>query len=1089
MLCTNCREENPEGTRFCGYCRAPLRTGPAEAVAELRQLTVLFCDLVGSTSLAESLDPEDLREVTGDYQTVCETIIRRHDGHIAQYLGDGVLVYFGYPVAHEDDARRAVRTGLEIIGALAALTTRLQKQRGIALIARLGIHTGPVVVGEVGGGERREHLAVGKTPNLAARIQNIAAPGAVVVSHDTYRIVHGFFEFIPLGAHEIKGLSEVVTLYRVVRESGAESRLDVGRRTGLTPLTGRDEELALLERRWSRVSNSGGHAVLVQGEAGIGKSRIVDSLRERVEGQSATVLECFCTPYAQNTPLFPIVGLVERTLGFTRETADSDKRAALEKRLASRGLLTEETSALMAEFVAIPPADVDPLVNYSPQKRRERTLETLLAWLSAVAHERPALWIVEDLHWADPTTLEFVSSVLGSLSTEPLLVLLTFRPDFAATWHANGRISSMTLTRLAPGETGSMVARVAHGKAIPADVLTQIVARAEGVPLFVEEVTKAVLEMGVLIEREDRFEISGPLPADLIPSTVQGSLDARLDRLGPAKAIAQLAATIGREFSYELLSAVAGDVQTELRPGLDRLIGAELVYRRGDSPEETYLFKHALVRDAAYQSLLKKSRRALHERIAEALTSRFPETARQHPELVAEHFSAAGRADQAVKFWLLGGQLAVGRGANQEAITHLNRGLELVSELPAADRLQQELEFLIALVPALIASEGWASAELERVYRRAEELVDLLGETPHRFTVLAGTMGYHFVAGRVTQSLGLANQLFELATSIGDLLLLTVGRQNCSAVHCYHGDFRLAVEHAEAGLAMLDVERERLIGRMLGLSSCVGLLTYEYVALWMLGLPERSMRTSERCVALAREVGHPPSIGFALTARAGSCYLQGDAKGTLTTGDEALRVAREERLGFFEPIITAYRGWGLSELGEPAEGLAQIRGATERYRRAGNGVQQVWLHAMLADVQSKAGEWNDAFSTLASAMTLAKRNGEGLFEPELYRLKGEFLLAQAIGAAGPPKVASSDDRATELAHAERCIREALDLSRRQEARMLELRSLVSLCRVRRVLGAVSQERDALAAVYTAFTEGFETPDLREARITLEALQA
>ena len=719
----------------------------------------------------------------------------------------------------------------------------------------------------------------------------------------------------------------------------------------------------------------------------------------------------------------------------------------------------------MAAFLAIPPADVDPLVNYSPQKRRERTLETLLAWLLAIAHEQPALWIVEDLHWADPTTLDFVGSVLRSLSSEPLLVVLTFRLEFVAPWHASDRVSSVMLMRLAPDETGSMAAQVAHGKAIPADLLKQIVARAEGVPLFVEEVTKAVLEMGVLIEREDRFELSGPLPADLIPPTVQGSLDARLDRLGPAKATAQLAATIGREFKYDLLSAVAGEGESDLRRNLDRLKGAELIYQRGDSPEETYLFKHALLRDAAYQSLLKKSRRTLHERIGEALTSRFPETAKQHPELVAEHFSAAGSADQAVKLWLLGGQLAVGRGANQEAISHLNRGLQLVTELPAAGRLDEELSLLIALVPALIASEGWASAELERIYRRAAELVDLLGETPHRFTVLAGTMGYHFVAGRVTQSLALAKQLFELSTRIGNPLLLTVARQNCSVGHCYHGDFRLAIEHAEAGLAMLDVDRERLIGRMFGLSACVGLLTYEYIASWMLGFPERSTRTCERSVALARELGHPPSVGFALTARTGSSFLQGDASRTLASGDEALRVAHEERLGFWEPMITVFRGWAVSELGERAEGIAQIRGAIERYRAAGNGVQQVWMHVILADAQWKAGEWADALSTLDGAKKLARENGEGLFEPELHRLEGEFLFAQATGSAGPSTAASSAERATGLAHAERCIRESLDLSRRQEARMLELRSLVSLCRVRRALGAGSQEDDALAKVY------------------------
>jgi len=1083
MRCPNCREDNPDATRFCGYCGALLRTGPGDGTGELRQLTVLFCDLVGSTALSESLDPEDLGEVTGAYHAVCETMIRKHDGHIAQYLGDGVMAYFGYPMAHEDDARRAVRTALEINHALSELTGRFRTRRGITLSARVGIHTGPVAMGEGVGVLRREPLAVGKTPNLAARIQNIATPDTVVVSHDTYRLVRGFFDFRSLGAHEIKGLSEVVTLYRVVGESGAENRLDVGRRAGLTPLTGRDRECTLLDRCWEDVAVRGSHAVMLQGEAGIGKSRMVDALRDRVERQSAAVLECFCTPYTQNTPLFPIVSLVERTLGFTRETADADKLAALENRLAMRGLLTAETSALMAGILEIRPAGADPLVNYSPQKRRERTLETLLAWLMAVAHERPALWIVEDLHWADPTTLEFVSSVLRSLSPEPVLVVLTFRLDFVAPWEISDRVSSLVLRRLSPEETSSMTALVARGKTMPADVLNQIVARTEGVPLFVEEVTKAVLEMGVLIEREDRFELSGPLPPKLIPPTVQGSLDARLDRLGPAKATAQLAAAIGREFGYDLLSAVATEGEDNLRRNLDRLLSAELIYRRDDSPEETYLFKHALLRDAAYQSLLKKSRRALHERIGEALTTHFPETAKQRPELLAEHYSEAGSVDQAVKLWLLSGQLAVGRGANQEAIRHLKRGLELIDELPAAERLSQELELLIALVPALIASEGWASAELEGIYRRAGQLVNLLGETPHRFTVLSGTMGYHFVAGRVTQGLALSKQLFELSSRLGNPLLLTVAHQNCSVGHCYHGDFHLAVEHADAGLAMLDMERERLIGRMFGLSACVGLLTYQYIAYWMLGFPQRSMQTCERGLALARELNHPPSVAFALTARTGSSFLQGAADRTLAAADEALHVAREERLGFWEPMLTVFRGWAVSDLGEPADGIALIRDGLRRYGAAGNGVQQVWMHVILAEAQSKAGDWDDALATIARTKNVASVNGEGLFEPELYRLEGELLVARATRAAG----ASSDGRESELAAAEHAIREALVLSRRQGAKMLELRSLVSLHRVRTAAGGAAQEAAELAKVFASFTEGFDTADLRDARAALDVV--
>jgi class 3 adenylate cyclase/tetratricopeptide (TPR) repeat protein len=1048
--------------------------------AEVRPLTVLFCDLVGSTALSELLvndeDGEDYNEVTGRYRAVCVAAINRHDGYVAQILGDGVLAYFGFPIAHEDDARRGIRAALEIVEGLKELSPWVHKEYGVAALrARLGIHTGPVVVSEVESGERRELLALGKTSNLASRIKDVADPDDVLVTHDTFKIVPGFFEFSPLGAHELKGFSETTLLYRILRESGAQSRIDVQRRSGLTPLTGRDEELAILEGHWNAASTGNSHTVLVRGEAGIGKSRIVDALRVRIADHQSAILECFCTTYARNEPLFPIVEQVERVLGFTRETTNAEKRAVLDRRLGLRGILTEETSALMAELLSIPLSEENPILSYSPQKRRERTLETLLEWFLASAADGPTLWVVEDLQWMDPTSLEFVSSVLASSSTLPLLVILTFRPEFVAPWPIGGRLSSMDLTRLADELGASMAVRVAHGKAIPGEVLGRIVELSNGIPLYVEEITKSVLDLGVLIEREDHFEITGPLPANLIPPSMHGSLTARLDRFGSAKILAQIAAAIGREFSYALLSVVADQPDIELRRSLDVLLGTELVNRNEDSPEETYLFKHALLQDAACASRPKRSLRSLHKRIAEALTNRFPEIAEHNPERVAHHYNEAGHADQAVIFWWRAGHLAVVRAANHEAITHLRRGLEKVNKLPASHQFEQELELLVTLIPALIAAEGWASVELERVYRRAAELVDLLGNTPYRFKVLAGTMGYHFVAGRVAQSLELARELLALASAIDDPelgpRLVTMGRQDCSAAHCYHGDFRLAIEHAEAGLAEQILDNELILARELGLSPCVGMLAYQNIAFWMLGRPQRSKEAGERCLALALELGHPPSIGFALTGRTASCYLQGDAEATLACAEEALRLTREERLGFWEPMIAVFQGWAIAELSDRAKGIGLIREAIKRYYATGNGLEQVWFHAILAQAEWKAGESRNAFNTLAQAMTLARINGEGLFEPELYRLEGEFLFAQA-----------------RFAEAEQRIRESLDMACCQEAKMLELRSLVSLCRVLRESGDIAPARDMLWETYQSLPEEFETPDRREAQAMLATLK-
>lgn len=1082
MRCASCRTENPDAMKFCGNCGTPLRAEPAEAHAELRQLTVLFCDLVGSTALSESLEPEDLREVMASYHEACAEVIRRQHGHIAQYLGDGVLVYFGYPRAQEDAARRAVRAGLEIVAAIATLSVKLQATRGIDLAVRIGVHTGPVVVGDVGGGERREQLAQGKTPNVAARIQTIATPGTVVVGDATHRIVQGFFEFTSLGEQGMKGLSDVMVLYRAERESGAETRLDVARRAGLTRLTGREGELASLVDRWEAVRKSGGHAVLIRGEAGIGKSRMADTLRARAGREGAIVVESYCTPYSRQTALFPIAGMLERSLGFRRDTTVTDKRSALEARLRQRGVHADESLALMSQLLGIALDGADPTSSYSPQKRRVRTLEILRDWLFATARDGAVLWVVEDLHWADPTTIEFVSFVLREFADTPALVVLTSRPEFEAPWLSGERASLIALHRLAPSDTGAMVSSVARGKSIPAEVLSQIVARTEGVPLFVEEVTKAVLELDVLTEFEDRYELAGPLPPDLIPSTVQDSLNARLDRLGSAKATAQLAATIGREFRFDLLRAVAGDGATGLRDDLLRLVLSELVYPSEDATEETYLFKHALIQDAAYQSLLKKSRRDLHERIADVLLARFPDVAQSRPELVAEHFTAAGRIQQAVTQWGLAGQLALGRAAYHEAASHLRHGLGLVGELPEEVREAREIEFQLGLIPALISTQGWASAELNTVYIRARALVEREAGSPYEFLVLSGTLGYHLTGGRINRALVLCEEVLTLAQKRGDPMSLAMAHQNFSATACWHGDWQAAIHHAERGLALFDTEVERAITSMVGLSSFVALPCYRTAAEWMLGQLGRVIPSSDEALASAHRHGHPHSIGCALGYRCQAFMLMGDARGVLAVTDENIRYARDQRLEFWVAPARIYRGWALCNLGRVAEGLSEIREAFAFFLAGGNGVSGVLFRAVLAEALWAAGERSEAFATLDEGTAHATTNDEWLFAPELFRLRAEWLMVEADVARGTSR---SHDKAGRLAGAENSAREAVALARRQGAVPLELRALTTLVRVRRAQGhGAAAELSELATCHARFPSGFSMPELAAARALL-----
>jgi class 3 adenylate cyclase len=657
---------------------APSPTSDGTSEAERRQLTVLFCDLVDSTTLARQLDPEDYREVVRAYQATCTDVIQRFDGYIAQYLGDGLLVYFGYPQAHEDDAQRAVRACLEILGALAALQARLAADKGIWLAVRLGVHTGLVVVGAMGAGGRQEALALGDTPNIAARLQGLAAPDTVVVSDATWRLVQGYFACDDLGQQTLKGVETPVRVYRVLGTSGAQSRLDIVSPRGLTPLVGREAEMAVLRERWAQARDGLGQVVLLSGEAGIGKSRLVQVLQEHIAAEPHTRLEWRCSPYAQQSPLHPVIAHLHRLLCWRPDDTSTEKLHTLEETLAAYGLALSEMVPLFATLLSLPLPERYPPLTLTPQRQRQKTLGALLAWFLAEAARQPVLFVVEDLHWIDPSTLEFLTLLIDQGPTSRLLTLLTCRPEFRSPWGFRAHLTPLTLNRLPRPQIPQMIGRITGGKALPPEVVEQIVAKTDGVPLFVEELTKMVLESGLLREGEDRYDLTGPLPPLAIPATLHDSLMARLDRLAAVKDVAQLGATIGRTCAYELLQAVSPLDGATLQHGLRQLVDAELVYQRGVPPQATYTFKHALIRDAAYQSLLRSTRQQLHQRLAQGLAERFPETAETQPELLAHHYTEAGLSAPAVVYWQQAGQKAVERSANVEAISHLTKGLELL---------------------------------------------------------------------------------------------------------------------------------------------------------------------------------------------------------------------------------------------------------------------------------------------------------------------------------------------------------------------------------------------------------------------------
>ena len=682
----------------------PAPVAPPSPDAERRQLTVLFCDLVDSTVLASQLDPEDLRAVVRAYQATCAEVIQRFDGHIAQYLGDGLLVYFGYPQAHEDTVQQAVRCGLGMVEAMGTLNTRLEQVHGVRLAVRLGIHTGLVVVGEIGSGGRQEQLALGETPNIAARLQGLAAPDTVVISEATAHLIHGYFVCQPLGAQALKGLTQPLQVYRVLQESGAQTRLDVVTPRGLTPLVGRDEEVGLLQRRWDQATTGMGQVVLLSGEAGIGKSRLVQVLKEHITSAHHTRIEWRGSPSHQQSALYPVIDHLQRLLRGHHEAPPDEQLRTLEAALTASGMALSEAVPLLAALLSLPLPDSYPPLTLTPQRQRQKTLETLLAWLYAEAQQQPVLLIVEDLHWVDPSTVELLSLLIEQCAPRRLCLVLTARPEFHPPWAMVAHLTALTLRRLAPAEIGRLVTHVVGDKAFPPAVLQEVVRKTDGVPLFVEELTKTVLASGLLQEREDCYELSGTLPPLAIPATLHDALMARLDRLAAVKVVAQLGAAIGRTFTYELIQAVAQLDAATLQGALALLVETEVVAQRGLPPQATYTFRHALIQDAAYQSLLRSTRQQYHQQLAQVLEARFPDICETQPELLAHHYTEAGLSAQALPYWQRAGQRAMERSGYREAVACFEQALVTLRRLPERrDTLEQAIDLRLAMRNALLA--------------------------------------------------------------------------------------------------------------------------------------------------------------------------------------------------------------------------------------------------------------------------------------------------------------------------------------------------------------------------------------------------
>lgn len=1047
----------------------PPDTSPAMPEPERRQLTVMFVDLVGSTSLAASLDPEVLRDVLHAYQSLVAGEVARFEGHIAKFMGDGVLCYFGWPTAHEDEAERAIRAGLAIIDAMA----RLRAPTESAPAVRLGVATGLVVVGDlVGEGAAQERAVVGETPNLAARLQAEAQPGQLIIAESTRRLTGELFEMVDLGPRPVRGLAHPVRAFRVVGPGRAEGRFEGLHAEGLTPFVGREHELALLLGRWRQATEGEGQAVLLCGEPGIGKSRLVLSLREHVRQESCSVLRYQCSPYHSNSVLWPFLDQLERSarmLPLDPTDVKLEKlKAVLDPAAADRG----EAAAVLAKMLARPAlAGEDEQPN--PHERKARTFEALLSYVEGLARDRPLLAVLEDAHWADATTVELLHLMIERSQRLPVLLAVTFRPEFQPSWRVHAHATLLTLNRLGARQAAAIVDRVAGGRALPPEMLEQILARTDGVPLFVEELTKAVLELGLMREEDGRYELAGPLPPLTIPTTLHDSLLARLDRLAPAKELAQIGAVIGREFDHGVLAAVADLPEARRVQALEELIAAGLVFRRGVPPDAVYIFKHALVQEAAYGSLLKRRRAQLHARVAQVLEARFPELAAARPELLAHHWTEAGLPAKALAYWWQAGQAAIAQSAPAEAVGHLRKARELLPLLPDGEaRARQELDICTALGGALLAgTASYAAVETGQTYDRARELCGRLGQPERVVPLIFGQWAVHVTRGAMPEARQLADEALELAKSQQDERGMQVAHRLLGVSALWSGRPEFAIAHLERALAYHDPARDRHSRLLYAWDQRVAALVTSAIGLWLLGYPDRAQARARDALARAEELGDTASLAHALTH---SCMLHD----LLREHDAARRQAErlgslcaERRLRF--PLWSTMA----AVLGriDPAEECSeevtdQIAGTLRGYHATGSLLFLPYWLALLARMHASMGRRAEALARLAEARDLVERTDQRWIEAELRRLEAWMVLE------------------ADHARAEAALHAALAVAQGQAARAWELRVATDLARIWAERGERRRAHDLLAPVQGWFEEGFDTADGREAASLLEALR-